>query len=687
MSVMNESSPFFDRELSWVAFNGRVLQEAAAPSVPLYERLKFLAIYSSNLDEFFRVRVAGIRSLMSLKKSKREKLALDPAELLQRIYQAVDRQQEEFGRIFRELLQELEAHGVMLIREEEALSEKQMIFLREYFREKISAFIESEILDDEDSAFLRNRALYFTVALRHLKDEDRQEVGMVTIPSDACSRFIELPAPEGEHHIIFLDDAVRFNLVSLFPDHDVVGAYAIKLNRDADLHIEDEFAGDLVKKIHQALQRRETGVPARFLYDPAMPADLLTSVRKRFGLKKEDLFPGGRYHNFHDFFGFPNPLGAVVRDEELPALGYPPFDAAESMFDAVAERSHLLHFPYMRYGPVVRFLEEAASDAHVEQISITLYRVASHSAIAEALIAAAESGKKVNVFMEIKARFDEEANIYWSEKMKEAGVNVMYSFPGLKVHAKLYHIVRRESGKKRGYAFLGTGNFNEKTAGLYCDHGYFTASPEVLKEVAAVFAILAKRKVGYEFSTLLVAQFNLRREFNRLIDREIEHAKAGRQASIIMKMNSLEDPKIIRRLYRASQAGVRITLIIRGICCLVPGVPGISETIVVRSIVDRYLEHARVYVFGNDGDEEVWLASADMMRRNLNRRIEVAFPVREADLRAEILEIIRLQLADNSKARSIDSAQMNTFIRDDSGTTVRAQVDTWRFLHDFHRDA
>lgn len=681
---MSESNPLFDRELSWVAFNGRVLQEAEDPNVPLYERLKFLAIYSSNLDEFFRVRVAGIRSLMSLKKRKREKLEVDPADMLSRIYQMVDTQQEEFGRIFFAILTELNARDVHLLQNEEDLNEDHMRFLRTYYSEKIQPFAEAEILEEDDDTFLRNRALYFIATLAPLSGTDVVRLGVVTIPSDSCSRFIKLPSPEGQHHIMFLDDALRFNLDKVFPDYEVTGAYAVKLNRDADLHIEDEFSGDLVRKIHQALQRRETGVPARFLYDPAMPEDLLNTVRKHFALKKEDLFPGGRYHNFHDFFGFPNPLGADVRDDDLPALGYPPFDDEESMFAMVAARSHLLHFPYMSYQPVVRFLEEAASDADVEQISITLYRVASHSAIAEALIAAAENGIKVNVFMEIKARFDEETNIYWSEKMQDAGVNVMYSFPGLKVHAKLYHIVRRENGKKRGYAFLGTGNFNEKTAGLYCDHGYFTSSADIVKEVAAVFNILSKRKVGYEFSTLLVAQFNLRKEINRLIDREIDHAAKGRTASIIMKMNSLEDPKIIRRLYRASQAGVRVTLIVRGICCLVPGLPGISENIEVRSIIDRFLEHARVYIFGNDGDEEMWLASADMMRRNLNRRIEVAFPVRDAELQTEIREIIRLQLADNTKARNIDSEQKNYFIRDASGVTVRAQTDTWRYLKRLH---
>ncbi|MCB2203961.1 polyphosphate kinase 1 [bacterium] len=675
--------PLYDRELSWVAFNGRVLQEAADDRVPLYERLKFLAIYSSNLDEFFRVRIAGIRSLMSLAKKKREELELDPAALLGELYTRIDHQQEEFGRIFQELLGHLRSRGVQLLTEEE-VGEQQLLTIRSYFRENVRPFLDAHILGmRRKDDFLRNRALYMLVSLKPLSGEDAEVTGCVTIPTDTLPRFVPLPTEDGTHAYMFLDDVIRMNLPVVFEDWEVDGAWSVKLNRDADLRIEDEFSGDIVKKIQHALSKRETGVPARFLYDPGMPDALLRRVRKHYGLKKEDLFPGGRYHNFHDFFSFPNPLGAEVKDEELPALEYLPFAQATSLFDAVRERDHLLHFPYMQFDPVVRFLEEAARDEAVEQISITLYRIASHSAIGNALMDAARQGKRVNVFMEIKARFDEEANIFWSERLKEAGANVMYSIPGLKVHAKMYHIVRREGKKKRHYVYLGTGNFNEKTAGLYCDHGYFTADKETGKEAAAVFDILSKRRVGYEFSHLLVAQFNLRKEINRRIEREIAHAKEGRPASILMKMNSLEDPKIIRRLYRASRAGVQVTLIVRGICCLVPSMDGVSENIVARSIVDRYLEHARVYQFHNDGEEEVFLASADMMRRNLNRRIEVAFPVKDPALMADLHAMLDAQLSDDTKARLIDPEQQNSyFFADAHAETARAQTAFYAYLKD-----
>ncbi|MDT8322961.1 MAG: polyphosphate kinase 1 [Bacteroidota bacterium] len=679
---VNEMYPLYDRELSWVSFNGRVLQEAADERVPLHERLKFLAIFSSNLDEFFRVRVAGIRSLMSLGKKRREKLSFDPAELLAELYRRIDHQQEEFGRIFKELLVQLRAHGVSLLHEEE-VSEEQLLYLRGYFRDNVRPFIDPVLVGTPGTEdFLRNRTLYLMVDLRGLVGNAEPEaIGCVTIPTEILPRFVALPSADGMHVVMFLDDVIRMNCDTVFEDWEVRGAWSVKLSRDADLHIEDEFSGDLVKKITLALSKRETGAPARFLYDPAIPSALLRRLRRHYGLKKEDLFPGGRYHNFHDLFSFPNPVGDGLRDPVMPPLRYQPFLRAESMFDAVRERDHILHFPYMSFDPVVRLLEEAALDDAVEEISITLYRIASHSAIARALIDAATNGKRVHVFMEIKARFDEESNIYWSERLTEAGAMVTYSIPGLKVHAKMYRILRREQDRKREYVYLGTGNFNEKTAGLYCDHGYFSARKSVAKEVSAVFDILAKRRVGYEFSELLVAQFNMRGEINRMIDREITLAKEGGPAAILMKMNSLEDPKIIRRLYRASRAGVRVTLIVRGICCLLPGVEGLSENIHVRSIVDRYLEHARVYVFHNGGSEEMYLASADMMRRNLNRRIEVGFPLRDPALKEQVRAILDLQLRDNVKARLVDEMQQNSYLTgEENREDVRAQVDAWHYL-------
>ena len=669
----------YDRELSWISFNGRVLQEAGDPRVPLGERLKFLAIFSSNLDEFYRVRVAGLRRLARLGRRQREDLDVDAPRLLREIYARVDLQQQEFGKLFMSCRTELREHGVDLL-DADDLSETRLIAAHRYYREHVEALLQPVLLRRASrETFLHNRQLYLIVELRPLRGRGATMLGRVTLPTETLPRFVTLPPEGGRTGVMFLDDLVRLHLPQAFPDHEVMDAHAVKLNRDADLHIDDEFTGDLVKKIRRALKRRETGVPARFLYDPQMPPRVLKRLRAFYDLQKDDLFPGGRYHNFHDLFALPLPDNPSLRDAPQPPLPAGALEESPSMFDAVRTRDHLLHFPYQRFDPVVRFLEEAAADPAVERIGITLYRVAARSRIADALIAAALAGKKVQVFLELKARFDEESNLAWSERMKEAGAQVLHSIPGLKVHAKLYLIVRRENGRKRRYAYLGTGNFNEKTATLYADHGLFTADESLTKEVDALLQILAKKRLAYEFEHLAVAQFNLRPAINRLIDREIRHAREGRPARVFMKLNSLEDPRIIRRLYRASRAGVEVRLIVRGICCLVPGVPELSENVAVTSVVDRYLEHARVYVFHNAGEEEVFLSSADMMRRNLNRRIEVMFPLRDGELRRVLRRILDLQEADTAKTRLINPEQDNPR-RSADGPPLRSQEEIWRML-------
>ncbi len=682
--------PLFDRELSWISFNGRVLQEAADARVPLYERVKFLAIYSSNLDEFFRVRVAGLRSLMTLKKKKRKELDFDPRSLLGEMYSAVDAQQREFGRVFEELRPLLRAAGTPLLGIDD-IDEEQRDALLRWFDEHARPHIDcAEIKETDCEVFFRNRVLYLVVETaereRGGKDGKRKQLFRLTIPSAECPRFVPVSAADGSAAVIFLDDVLRLALPSLFPELEVRGAWAVKLNRDADLHIEDEFSGDLVKKIREALKGRETGAPARFLYDPSIPRRVLARLRRCCGLKREDFFPGGRYHNFHDLFAFPRREGEGLSDAVQAPLPHPVLSRAASLFEAVAASDHLLHVPYQDFDPVPRFLEEAATDEAVEEIAITLYRIAGNSRIAQALEAAAQRGKRVFVFMEIKARFDEETNLRWSERLRAAGAQVAYSIPGLKVHTKLFLITRREGEAAKRYAYLGTGNFNESTAKLYTDFGMFTAAEDITSEVATVFGVLRGEADTPEFDTLLVAQYNLREDINRRIDREIEHARAGRPCGIFMKLNSLEDPKITRRLYRASQAGVPVRLIVRGICVLVPGVAGVSESIVVTSIVDRYLEHARVYMFTNGGDEDMLLASADMMRRNLNRRIEVAFPVRDEALRAVLREAMDIQLRDNVKSRVIDAKQGNAVVTADEGEAWRAQERTYRMLAERRND-
>lgn len=682
------SDTYFNRELSWLSFNDRVLQEARNPDVPLFERLHFLAIFSSNLDEFFRVRVASLRSLLRLKKKKTKKLGFDPATLLQDIHAVVTEQQETFGRVWREeLVPALEECGIVLVDERHLNSAQQEVLL-DYFHDTIHPHLQPVLIDrDGEPPFLKNKGLYLVtelweraggVALSALE----AQYALVEIPSPPLPRFVEVPGTDGLRRVMFLDDVIRCFLPHLYPVFDVGASYAVKLSRDADLHLEDEFSGNLKEMIAKSLAKRETNVPTRFLYDLRMPQATLGRLKDRLALEDEDLVEGGRYHNLNDFFSFPTCDVEGQTYEPLPPVIHPALEQASSMFEAVAEKDRLLSFPYQKFDYVVRFLEEAAVDPAVEELWITLYRVSRDSAVARALVKAAEHGKRVTAFVEVKARFDEQSNLDWAARMEQAGVQVLYSMPGLKVHTKLALVARREAGELRYYGYLGTGNFNEKTARIYADHGLLTADQRLGLDVRQVFAFLLGEVEQPTFEHLLVAPFYLRKAFYRLIDHEIEQARAGEASGMTLKMNSLEDPKIIQRLYAASRAGVPIRMVVRGICCLVPGVPGQSETIEATSIVDRFLEHARIYCFHHGGEEVVYLASADWMKRNLSRRVEVAFPVYDPDARQTLRAVLGLQRADNTRARIIDAEQRNAYVRADDAKAVRAQIDSYRYFEE-----
>jgi polyphosphate kinase len=668
---------FFERDLSWLAFNDRVLQEAMDPSVPLYERIRFLAIWSSNLDEFFRVRVASLRSLLRLKSKGRKELGRDPAESLARIHAAVDEQQVRFGQIFRhQIAPELAENGVHLVTDVE-LDAEQVAWVRAYLDGELPNGLEPTLLDESDGVpFLTNRHIYLLVRLAR---DGAEHHGLVRVPTDRLPRFLVLPQRDERTMVMFLDDAVRLVLPYLFGGHTIAGAYAIKLTRDAELYIDDEYAGDLLEKIKKALHKRSDGAPSRFLFDTQMPERSVRFIRRTLALEKEDMVLGGRYHNLHDLFTFPNPGIPESEYASLPAIAHPAIDR-RPMFASIAERDIMLHFPYHSYDGVLRFIEEAAADPAVTTIKITLYRVAARSGIIAALVDAARRGKEVTAFVEVKARFDEESNLSSADELQRAGVRVLYSFPGLKVHSKLCLVERIETKGITRYAYLGTGNFNEKTARIYTDHGLLTADERLTGEVAEVFEFLGGAMEQKRFRHLLVAPFNMRARFVELIAAEIANARAGKPSGITLKMNSLEDSSMIKRLYEASQAGVPIRIIVRGICCLVPGVKGLSDRITVTSIVDRYLEHARVYIFENDGDEQVYVASADWMTRNLSRRVEVGFPIRDPAIRSELRAIIDLQLADSSKARIIDRNQTNAYVRRKNAPRVRAQDAIYRML-------
>ncbi len=672
-----------NRDLSWLAFNHRVLQEAADPTVPLYERIKFLAIWSSNLDEFFRVRVASLRALNRLKKKTQKQLDIAPDKLLKRLLKAVWLQQEEFGDIFRNRVKkDLARQGIFLVREHE-LTEHQKAYLRNYFREHILSLLSPVFLsDDKQPPFLHNRALYLVVHLRRPSAETKKEgeqYVLVEIPSTLTPRFHLLPSEDGRHYVVFLDDVIRLCLHDVFPQHDVLGAYAVKLTRDAELELGDEFSGDLLQKVKKALKKRSEGPPSRFLYDTDMPKRMLQFLQKHFQLAEDDLVPGSRYHNFNDLFTLPNPKAPALIYE--PMVPLPVYTGDGSVFEDIRARDVLAHYPYHAYDGVLRFLREAADDPAVRSINITLYRVARNSNVVEQLLRAARQGKEVTAFVEVKARFDEESNIFWAEELEKAGARVHYSLPNMKVHTKLCLVERVEKDAPRFYAYLATGNFNENAAALYTDFGFFTADERLTTEVRAVFGILCRNRKKGHFDHLLVAPFTMRERLELLIEREAKQARKGREAYILAKMNALEDPGIIQKLYAASCDGVQIRLIVRGICCLIPGLKRMSENIEVVSIVDRFLEHARAFVFCNGGEPLVYLSSADWMRRNLDRRIETAFPIYDPTLREKILRILELQWSDTVKARVITKKLENRIRTVDRQPPLRSQYavyDFWR---------
>lgn len=671
-----------NRDISWLYFNHRVLQEAMDEQVPLYERIKFLAIYSSNLDEFFRVRVASLRSFKALEKEERRELLEDkvkPKKILKQIKEIVQAQQSQLGRTFREeILPQLEAAGIFLVANEAYTLEEQE-YAKSFFKTHLASKITWESLEKKNGVpFLKNKTLYFIVNFIGIHPPV-----VLPIPSEEIDRFVVFPnTKQGVHRITFLDDIIRSNLPTLFPEKEIEGIYSIKISRDADLHLADEFEGDLIEQITRSLAKRNIGVPARFLYDKNMPEALLDFLQAVLQIQDEELVRGARYHNFNDFFGFPDPTqNPSLHDEPMPPMHHPQLESAVSILALMKQQDVVLHFPYQSYEYIPRLIWEAAEDEKVETIRITLYRVAAKSNVTKALIHAVQQGKRVIVFIEAKARFDEESNLYWGNELKKAGAKVLYSFPGVKVHTKLLLITKEEEGQLRFYSYIGTGNFNEKTAKLYGDHALLTNDTKLGKEIRQVFYLLERRILIPKTKDLLISPFTTRSKFEKMIKREIKNAGKGEVAYIVAKMNSLEDMEMIEHLVEASQAGVKIKLIVRGICRLVPGIEGYTENIEIISILDRFLEHARVYIFCNGGKEKMYISSADWMTRNLDRRVEVAVPVKDEAVFGELRTIINIQLADNVKARLIRKEQDNPYKGHvPNAEKVRAQTAIYNYL-------
>lgn len=678
-----KKAPYIHRDLSWLSFNYRVLQEAKDPMVPLFERLKFLSIYSSNLDEFFKVRVANLKNLIKVGKKMQKKFDFEPQEILEQILSTVNAQQEEFSKIFRkQIIPELENYQIYLKRYKD-LDDSQVKFIEDYFRDDLLPYVQPVVLiEDKIKPFLNNGSLYLVLQIANKeKSKIKPDMAIVKIPSDFKNRFLKLPSSEpDEHHMIILDDVIRHCQKYIFPGYKIIDSFSIKLTRDAELYIEDEYKGDLIAKIKKSLAKRNVGPASRLVFDREMPDKLLNYLQEVFDLGSYDVLPEGRYHNNADFFKFPDFGKEGLRDQPLEALKIPELLKGD-IFKAIREKDHLIHVPYHSYEPVVRLFEEAAEDPQVTHIKIIQYRVAKKSKIMNALMRAVKNGKQVTSFIEIKARFDEEANLEWGEKLEAAGVQVFYSMPGLKVHSKMAIIRRLEDGIGKLYGYFGTGNFHEGTAKLYSDIGIFTSKAKVVKEGMRIFSFLETKQLPLkEFEYLAVGTFKLKDKLINLVRKEIKYAQDGKNASIILKMNSLQDQEMINLLYEANNAGVKIQLIVRGICCLIPGIKGFSENIECWSIVDRFLEHARIFIFHNNGDEKIYISSADWMVRNLHHRIETMVPVLDNDIKKQIKDIINIQIYDNVKARVVHPKKSNNYRKTKSELPIRSQMETYFYF-------
>ena len=665
-----------NRELSWLAFNERVLQEAEDKTVPLIERIKFLGIYSNNRDEFFRVRVATLRRVVKHQKKATEVIGEDPQRLLDKIQKTVVEQQLKFELIYQTLLKELDKNNISIINEKE-LNTKQKIFVEEYFREKVMPTLFPIMLDNvAPFPYMRDRSGYLIIKLGSTHKNKKNTYALLEIPTDSISRFVVLPKEKERNYIILLDDVIRFNLDHVFSnfEYDFIEAFNIKLTRDAEIDIDNDLSKSFVEKISKGLKERKKGQPVRLVYDSTISPDLLDFIMKKIKFKKDDHpIPGGRYHNFKDFISFPNVGSPDLSYKKMIPLKHPDLKDQPTLFKIIKKKDILITYPYQSFDHLIDLLREASIDPKVKSIKITLYRVAKNSNIVKALINALKNGKQVTAVVELQARFDEEANIYWANKLQEEGAKVIYGVPGLKVHSKMFIISRRENNGSVDYAHIGTGNFNGDTARIYTDHSLITADKRITEEVEKVFTFYSDNLKTGEYNHLLVSPFFMRKEFVKLINKEIKNANQNKEAYIILKLNNLVDLEMIKKLYEASNNGVKIKLIVRGTCALVAGVKGMSENIEAISVIDKFLEHSRVFIFCNDGNEKYFLSSADWMTRNLDHRSEVGVPIYDESIQNHLREIIDTLWSDNMKARILGSKQNNEYRVLKSDVHIRAQ--------------
>jgi len=675
------SKTYIPKEISWLSFNERVLQESENKEVPLIERFKFLGIYSNNLDEYFRVRVATLKRLSYYGARSKNILGYNPKATLKRIQEIVIEQNLKFEKIYNRLLKELANQNIHIINEKQ-LNHEQVEFVTDFFHKEVRNRLMPFMIEREsDLPNLTDDAIYLAVYLAK-KDSLKKRFALLEVPTGILPRFIQLPGKKDEKYIIFLDDIIRFGLKDIFFifDFDEISAYTVKLTKDAELEIADDISESYIDKLSKSLQQRKKGTPVRFIYDRCIPQDLLKIITRKLNIGPDDVvIPSNRYHNFKDFMKFPGLGIKEFYNEELVPVPHRDINQGKSILSVIKKKDLMLYFPYHPFDHFIDMLREASIDPSVESIQITLYRLARNSSVINALLNAVRNGKDVTTVVELQARFDEEANINWGNKLLDEGVKVIYGVPGLKVHSKLCLITRVKNDITERFAAVGTGNFNEDTARIYTDHLLLTTNKKITNEVFKAFNFFSVNYKKDNFYHLVLSPFFLRNKVSLMIENEIKNAAEGKKAYIYLKLNNLTDKDIIDQLYEASAAGVRIKLIIRGMLSLVPGIPKLSENIRAIGIVDRFLEHSRLLIFCNGGDEEIYITSADLMPRNLDHRIEVTCPVFDKSLKEEIKKIFNIQWKDNVKARIFDEDQSNEFVK--PGTSrLQSQIEVYNYL-------
>ena len=675
------------RDISWLSFNSRVLQEAADDTVPLKERIKFLGIFSNNLDEFFRVRVAGLKKMIELGNKAKMHLEVDPQNILDEIQEKVITQQKEFERIWKEILRELKKEKINIVNEKK-LSALHQKFILDYFNEEVRSYIIPLMIESlHQFPVLNDKSIYLACRLAKQDRSIPQRFALVSVPTRHLPRFLILPPKNDEQYVILLEDVIRFCLPNIFSffGYDKFSSHIIKVTRDAEIDVDNDVSGSLIQKIQKGLKNRKKGKPVRFVYDKEIEPALLTYLVKRLGLThNENMIPGGSIHNYKDFMNFPESVFKQKGSRKKP-FTHPLLKNSNSVTAVVMEKDVMLHFPYHSYDSIIDFLREAAIDPEVVSIKITCYRLASRSKVINALTNAVRNGKQVTAMLELRARFDEEANLEWKEELEDAGVKVLIGVPDFKVHAKLCLIKKRVKNVTTHYGFISTGNLNEKTARLYGDHCLLTSDRNLMADVNRIFTYLENPSIRAGLlkscKLLLVSPVNMRRQINFLINREIKFANHKKRAGITLKLNSLSDALLIEKLTQAAKCGVEVKLIIRGICCMFTENKKFKKPVEAISIIDEYLEHARVMIFENNGDPKVFISSADWMVRNIDHRIEVACPILEKGLRKEIIDIVGIQLSDNIKARELDNGLSNQYINPRNTKKIRSQIEIFNYLN------